>query len=62
MRHDCANPSCRCPVSEGNQYCSEPCRSAGTAPANGTPHPPGKRDCACGHPACAAPEEGRQVH
>lgn len=44
MDNTCAHASCSCPVSEGQEYCSEACANVITAPA-------GK--CHCSHARCA---------
>jgi len=41
----CAHPQCSCPVSQGQEYCSEACEiSAVGIEANG--------ECGCDHPQC----------
>jgi hypothetical protein len=41
----CAHPQCSCPVSQGQEYCSEACEiSAAGIEGNG--------ECGCDHPQC----------
>src|SRR5438270_9249649 len=44
-QNKCAHPQCSCPVSQGQQYCSEACEisAAGSEP---------NAECGCDHPQC----------
>ena len=60
MRHECEYQACRCQVSEGNTFCSDLCGAGGKA-TTGAAEALDMAVCRCGHPACAVPEEGKQV-
>lgn len=45
IQNQCAHPKCTCPVSEGQQYCSQACSEA---VENGSM----SNNCACSHAQC----------
>ena len=44
----CAHPSCNCTVKEGDKYCSQYCKDAGSDEV--------EIACDCGHPSCEMAE------
>ncbi len=43
----CAHPKCTCPVSDGQQYCSQACSDAAEGGSL-------SNNCGCSHPECAS--------
>ena len=41
----CAHPQCSCPVSQGEEYCSEACEISAAGSET-------KGECGCNHPQC----------
>jgi hypothetical protein len=49
----CAHIPCTCPVSPGEEYCSESCRDAGSNEV--------EIECGCLHAACTNSAENRKI-